>query len=101
MSAELIVKVRLDWTGEGHYDAEHSRPCRLGDGPTKMRDNSGRPCHLQCAEDEIARELYGRGQLLIADERFGSSAQDTQADAVGERVPAPSQRLAATAGGLR
>jgi hypothetical protein len=69
MSTEPIVKVHLDWTGPGHYDPEHSRPCRLGDGPTKMRDSSGLPCHLQCAEDEIARELYGRGQALIADER--------------------------------
>lgn len=69
MSTELIVKVHLDWTGPGHYDDEHSLPCRLGDGPTKMRDSQDRPCHLKCAEDEIARELYGRGQVLIADER--------------------------------
>jgi hypothetical protein len=68
MSTELIVKVHLDWTGPGHYDDEHSLPCRLGDGPTKMRDNQDRPCHLKCAEDEIARELYGRGRELI-DER--------------------------------
>ncbi|WP_433732566.1 hypothetical protein ACQP2Y_46750 (plasmid) [Actinoplanes sp. CA-051413] len=69
MSTQLIVKVHLDWTAPGHYDDEHSLPCRLGDGPTKMRDSQDRPCHLKCAEDEIARELYGRGQVLIADER--------------------------------
>lgn len=75
MSAELIVKVRLDWTAEGHYDPEHARACRLGDGPTKMRDSSGLPCHQTCAEDEIARELYGRGRQLIADERVAPSAR--------------------------
>ncbi|RZU46539.1 hypothetical protein EV385_6613 [Krasilnikovia cinnamomea] len=75
MTAALIVRVRLDWTGPGHYDPDHSRPCRFGDGSTKMRDGSGRPCHQQCAEDEIARELYGRGQKLIADERFGVAQQ--------------------------
>ncbi len=78
MSTRLIVKVHLDWTGPGHYDPEQSRPCRCGDGPTKMRDSSGRPCHLQCAEDEIARELYGRGQVLIADERFPTPAQQAR-----------------------
>ena len=75
MSAELIVKVRLDWTGPGHYDPEQSRTCRRGDGPTKMRDASGLPCHQTCAEDEIARELYGRGRVLIADERVPPGAR--------------------------
>lgn len=69
MSTQLIVQVHLDWTAPGHYDPEHPLPCRLGDGPTNMRDSQDRPCHLQCAEDEIARELYGRGQVLITDER--------------------------------
>lgn len=69
MSGELIVRVHLDWTGPDHYDPEHTAPCRLGDGPTRMRDSSGLPCHKACAEDEIARELLGRGRRLIADER--------------------------------
>ncbi|OJF14481.1 hypothetical protein [Couchioplanes caeruleus] len=74
MSAQLIVRVHLDWTAPGHYEPKQARPCRLGDGPTRMRDASGRPCHQECAEDEIARELYGRGQALIADERVPSPA---------------------------
>ena len=74
MSTELIVKVHLDWTAKHHWDPESSLPCRLGDGPTKSRDSSGLPCHKHCAEDEIARELYGRGQLLIADEPFPTPA---------------------------
>ena len=69
MATELIVRVHLDWSADDHYDELHSLPCRLGDGPTKMRDSSGRPCHKRCAEDEIARELLGRGRALIADER--------------------------------
>jgi hypothetical protein len=72
MSAQLIVRVHLDWSGPGHYDHEWSLPCRHGDGPTKQRDSSGLACHKSCAEGEIARELYGRGQLLIADERFST-----------------------------
>jgi hypothetical protein len=75
MSTELIVRVHLDWTAPDHWDDEHSLPCRLGDGPTKSRDSSGLACHKHCAEDEIARELIGRGRALIADERFPTPAQ--------------------------
>lgn len=78
MSTQLIVRVHLDWTAPGHFDCDHAAPCRLGDGPTKMRDSSGLPCHQKCAEDEIARELYGRGAALIADERVPSSARGTR-----------------------
>lgn len=67
--SELLVKVHLDWSAPGHYDHKRELPCRLGDGPTKMRDSSGLACHKACAEDEIARELIGRGKALIFDER--------------------------------
>jgi hypothetical protein len=66
---ELVVRVHLDWSGPGHYDQARALPCRMGDGPTKMRDSSGRPCHKACAEEEIARELLGRGSALVFDER--------------------------------
>lgn len=72
MSSELLVRVHLDWTAPNHYDSTHSAPCRLGDGPTKMRDATGQPCHKRCAEDEIVRELLGHGRALIADERFAA-----------------------------
>lgn len=77
MSSELLIRVHLDWTAPGHYDPEHSTPCRMGDGPTKMRDSFGLPCHKQCAEEEIARELLGHGRALIADERLLPAAPTT------------------------
>ncbi|MBM0279060.1 hypothetical protein [Micromonospora tarensis] len=67
--AELLVKVRLDWTAPGHYDRDRSLPCRVCHTNTKMRDNRGAACHQSCAEDEIARELLGAGKALITDER--------------------------------
>jgi hypothetical protein len=69
MSALLVINVRLDWTGPDHYDPGHAEPCRVCGTTTKMRDNTDLPCHQSCREDEIARELYGRGRVLIADER--------------------------------
>jgi hypothetical protein len=69
MAGGLVVRVHLDWTGEGHYDPQRSLPCRVCRGGTKMRDGRGEACHQGCAEDEIARELLGAGRALIADER--------------------------------
>ena len=108
MSSELPVKVSMDWSGPGHYDPEHSLACGECGLPTKMRDNRGLPCHHSCAEQAMAREIYGRSLDLIG-ERFGCSEQELadellgrQADAAGERVASPAQRLAAgRAGGDR
>ena len=107
MSSELMIKVSMDWSGPGHYDPEQSLACGECGQPTKMRDNRGLPCHHSCAEQAMAREIYGRSRDLI-NERFGYSEQELtdellgrQADAAGERVPALPQRLAATAGGTR
>jgi hypothetical protein len=70
MAGGLLVKVDLDWSGPGHYDPEKSLPCRVCRTATKMRDGRGEACHVTCAEDEIARELIGAGEALIADERI-------------------------------
>jgi hypothetical protein len=75
MAGLLVVRVHLDWTGPGHYDRDRSLPCRVCDTATKMRDAKGAACHQSCAEDEIARELLGTGQALIADERVPTPAQ--------------------------
>ncbi|MFI7438309.1 hypothetical protein [Micromonospora haikouensis] len=69
MAGELLVRVRLDWTGPEHYEHGRSRPCRVCDTPTQMRDGRGEACHQSCAEDELARELLGTGRARIADER--------------------------------
>ncbi|GAB3866746.1 hypothetical protein GCM10029963_79600 [Micromonospora andamanensis] len=75
MAGQLVVRVHLDWTGPGHYDASRALPCRCCDTPTKMRDSQGTACHQSCAEDEIARELLGSGRARIADERVPTPAQ--------------------------
>jgi hypothetical protein len=66
--ATLLVTVSLDWSAPEHFDAERSRPCRCCGSPTRMRDGQGEPCHMSCAENELAREL-GAGTARIADER--------------------------------
>ena len=107
MSSELMIKVSMDWSGPGHYDPEQSLACGECGLPTKMRDNRGLPCHHSCAEQAMAREVYGRSMDLIA-ERFGYSEQELaeellgrQAAAAGERVASPAQQLAASRGGAR
>ncbi|MEU8024653.1 hypothetical protein AB0B88_20830 [Micromonospora haikouensis] len=85
MAGELLVRVRLDWTGPGHYEHGRSRSCRVCDTPTQMRDGRGEACHQSCAEDELARELLGTGRARIADERVPAPAQLS-----GDRRPAPS-----------
>jgi hypothetical protein len=102
MRTDLPIKVRLDWSGPGHFDPEHSLSCSECGLPTKMRDNRGRPCHLSCAEQAMAAELGGMGRTEIADERFGYSerelaaellgqADDDEPNATGERMPTPAQ----------
>jgi hypothetical protein len=59
----VVYNVRLDWSDRSHYRPEEKLPCRHGDGPTVMRDDRGKPCHLRCAERELA--------AAIAAERFG------------------------------
>lgn len=112
MSAELPIKVRLDWSGPGHFDAEHSLSCGECGGLTKMRDNRGRPCHLSCAEQALAAELGGTGGTEITDERFGYSerelaaellgrADDVLPSATGERMSTPAQAPARPRGGVQ
>jgi hypothetical protein len=55
--------VQLTWGDRSHYDPAEKLPCRHGDGPTVMRDDAGNPCHIRCAEKELA--------AAIAAERFG------------------------------
>lgn len=64
-----VSRVRLSWDDPRHFDRSPSgsRPCRCGDGPTRMRDERKRPCHLHCAEQERAR--------AVAAERFGTAEQ--------------------------
>ncbi|GIF08876.1 hypothetical protein [Actinoplanes siamensis] len=73
MATELLIRVHLDWSAPGHYQSQ-PLPCRVCGLPTTSRDSSDRACDKQCAEDEIARELYGHGQALITDERVATPA---------------------------
>ncbi|MFI5837724.1 hypothetical protein ACIA5A_29005 [Micromonospora sp. NPDC051300] len=75
MAGLLMVRVHLDWTGPRHYEAGVSLPCRVCGTATCQRDGQGRACEKTCAEDEIARELLGAGQALIADERVPTPAR--------------------------
>jgi hypothetical protein len=106
MSSELLIKVSMDWSGPGHYDRKQSLPCGECGQPTKMRDNRRLPCHHSCAEQAMAREIYGRSRDLI-DERFGFSEQElaeellgASGDAAAERIPSLA-RLTAARGGAR
>jgi hypothetical protein len=60
---QRVYGVRLSWGDSAHYRPQEKRPCRCGDGPTVMRDDHRKPCHLSCAEKELAAQ--------IAAERFG------------------------------
>ncbi|MFF0182571.1 hypothetical protein ACFYPF_26130 [Micromonospora sp. NPDC005223] len=74
MAGLLMVRVHLDWTDPAHYERGVSLPCRVCGTLTCQRDGQGRACEKTCAEDEIARELLGTGQALIADERVPAPA---------------------------
>ncbi|MEN3308823.1 MAG: hypothetical protein V7603_5025 [Micromonosporaceae bacterium] len=50
-------RVRLDWSGPQHYDADHRLPCRVCETDTSTRDGQGKPCHQSCAERELAAKL--------------------------------------------
>ncbi|MFC4066773.1 hypothetical protein [Actinoplanes subglobosus] len=58
-----VYGVKLAWGDPSHFAAQDKRECRHGDGPTVMRDERRKPCHLSCAEKELA--------AAIAAERFG------------------------------
>jgi hypothetical protein len=75
----------LPWGDKKHFDRTPagSAPCRCGDGPTRMRDEQGEPCHLGCAEKERAR--------LVAVERFGT-AEQLAAELIGRPAPATTTR---------
>ena len=72
------VGVTLKWGDPEHFDRSQSLPCRMGDGPTRMRDDHGKPCHLQCAEQELAR--------VITAERFGN-AEELARESTGFPLP--------------
>lgn len=90
----------LDWSDPIHWDDNEKAECRLCKTLTNSRDAQDRPIHKSCAARLVAEQLGLQGGRVI-DERFGTSAQDIQADAAGERVPNAAQRLTATAGGTR
>jgi hypothetical protein len=46
----------LDWTDAQRHWAERLRPCRFCKGPTRLRDEEGRPSHKTCAETHRARK---------------------------------------------
>lgn len=58
-----VYGVQLAWGDSSHFAPRDKQPCRHGDGPTVMRDEGRKPCHLSCAEKELA--------AAIAAERFG------------------------------
>jgi hypothetical protein len=110
MSSRLLIKVELDWSGPGHYDPDHSKPCGSCGMPTKMRDNRGEPFHHSCAEQAVAQELLGLAGELIPDERFGFSDQELAEELLGagvdarpagteaERIPSPAGVLTSRGG---
>lgn len=71
MAADNVLahtyRVRLTWDDPSHFAPQQKLPCRRGDGPTVMRDDHGKPCHLHCAEQELADRL--------AAERFGDCSE--------------------------
>ena len=87
MTGEVLrrqSRARLSWDDPAHFDRspQGSVPCRWGDGPTRMRDEQGEPCHLECAEKERAR--------LVAVERFGT-AEQLATERIGRPAPATTQ----------
>jgi hypothetical protein len=58
VTAALTARVFLDWRAPQHWGRDERRCRRCGLG-THLRDESGRPCHKSCAEQEIAAELLG------------------------------------------
>lgn len=74
MSAEVPVRVCLDWQAAIHHDAGPPRPCRICGNGTQSRDSAGRPCDKSCAEDEAVHERLGLASTRITDERVPSPA---------------------------
>jgi len=60
MAAERVeTRVSLDWSAPKHWAPGRQRPCRCCGKPTIGRDNLLNPCHLECAQAELAAELAG------------------------------------------
>lgn len=79
MDDRLFQQVTVDFSGPGHFDRDESKPCRRGDGPTRMRDHNGEPCHESCRAEELTEELYGpRVARQLVDERFGPAGETAQ-----------------------
>ena len=113
MGTELLIELRLNWSGPGHYDPEQALPCKACQEPTKERDGHGHAIHQRCAQDAIVRQLMQLGWFLVDDqrytaepagreprpllaERYGFTAADLTAELLGPadppgRAPAPAQ----------
>lgn len=76
----VVHDVQLNWGHRSHYRQGENLPCRHGDGPTVMRDDRGEPCHIRCAEQELAAaivaERFGdRSAHGLAEELTGHAAE--------------------------
>jgi hypothetical protein len=84
MSSGYVLRrtsgVTLAWADEEHFDRAENKSCRRCATPTRMRDDDGEPCHIECAEQQLA--------AAIAAERFGSCSEHalTQ-ELTGHAVP--------------
>jgi len=72
MATELLIELRLNWSGPGHYDPAQALPCKACEEPTKERDGHGRALHQRCAQDAIVRQLMQLGWFLVADQRYAA-----------------------------
>lgn len=85
--------VRLPWGDESHFAPGESVPCRICRTVTQMRDDQGEPCHLHCAERELA--------AAIAVERWPScSERELTQELLGHTSTVP-ERLPGGNGGLQ
>lgn len=52
-------EIVLDWRTGDHYLGD-GRPatCRSCFGPTRLKDDNGRPCHKLCAEAELEADRH-------------------------------------------
>ena len=64
----VIARVKLNWSADEHW-ADEMRPCRCCGTNTHARDEQGRPCHVSCAEAELAAEVLGAIDGRLVDER--------------------------------
>jgi hypothetical protein len=81
--------VRMPWGDASHFAAGQSLPCRICSTVTQMRDDQGLPCHLECAERELA--------AAIAVERWpGCSERELTQELFGHTSTVPEQFLGRT-----